>query len=39
LRAALPLVIQTEAVLIGPRVSWDPPLNLALRPEQMKRRR
>ncbi len=38
LRAALPLVIQTEAVLLGPRVAWDPPLNLALRPERMKRR-
>lgn len=38
LRAALPLVIQTEAVLVGPRIDWNPPLNLALRPEEMKRR-
>lgn len=39
LKVALPLVIQTEAVLLGPRVDWDPPLNLALRPHEMKRRR
>ena len=36
LRATLPLLIQTEAVVLTRRVAWDPPLTLALRPEAMR---
>jgi len=36
LRVVLPLVIQTDAVLLSRRVGWDAPFNLALRPEQMR---
>jgi peptide/nickel transport system substrate-binding protein len=38
LRVALPLVIETEVVALARNVDWDPPLNLALRPEKMRRR-
>ena len=30
------LLVQTEAVPLSKRVAWDPPLNLALRPEAMR---
>jgi peptide/nickel transport system substrate-binding protein len=36
LRAALPLVIQTEAVVLSRRLAWDPPLNMALSPEDLR---
>jgi peptide/nickel transport system substrate-binding protein len=36
LRAALPLVVQTEAVVLSRRLDWDPPLNMALAPEDLR---
>ena len=36
LRAALPLVVQTEAVVLSRRLLWDPPLNMALSPEEIR---
>jgi peptide/nickel transport system substrate-binding protein len=36
LRAALPLVVQTEAVVLSRRLDWDPPLNMALSPEDLR---
>jgi peptide/nickel transport system substrate-binding protein len=36
LRATLPLVVQTEAVALSRRLSWDPPLNMALNPEELR---
>ncbi len=36
LRAALPLVVQTEAVVLSRRLAWDPPLNMALSPEDIR---
>jgi peptide/nickel transport system substrate-binding protein len=36
LRAALPLVVQTEAVLLSRRLAWDPPLNMALVAEDLR---
>lgn len=35
LRAALPLLIQTEAVLHTRRIAWDPPVNMVLRAEDL----
>ncbi|HET7293846.1 MAG TPA: hypothetical protein VFM88_15585, partial [Vicinamibacteria bacterium] len=35
LRAALPLVVQTEAVVHARRIAWDPPLNMVLRAEDL----
>ena len=37
LRAALPLLVQTEAVVLSRRLAWDPPLNMALSPEDVRR--
>jgi peptide/nickel transport system substrate-binding protein len=36
LRAALPLLVQTEAVVLSRRLAWDPPLNMALSPEDIR---
>ena len=37
LRPILPLVVQPEAVLYDTRrVSWDPPVSLALRPRDLR---
>ncbi|HEX9186200.1 MAG TPA: ABC transporter substrate-binding protein [Vicinamibacteria bacterium] len=36
LRAALPLVVQQEAVVLSRRFAWDPPLNMALSPEDLR---
>jgi len=36
LRAALPLVVQTEAVVLSRRLAWDPPLNMAIVPEDIR---
>ena len=36
MRVALPLLVQTEGVVLSRRIAWDPPLNLALRPDQMR---
>ena len=36
IRATLPLLVQTEAVLLSRRIAWDPTLTLALRPEAMR---
>ena len=36
LRATLPLVVQTEAVVFSRRLAWDPPLNMALSPEDIR---
>jgi peptide/nickel transport system substrate-binding protein len=36
LRSALPLVVQTEAVVLSRRLAWDPPLNMAIRPEDIR---
>ena len=36
LRAALPLVVQTEAVVLTRRLAWDPPLNMAIVPEDFR---
>ena len=36
LRAALPLVVQTEAVVLSRRLAWDAPLNMALSPEDLR---
>jgi peptide/nickel transport system substrate-binding protein len=33
LRAVLPLLVQHEAIGLGPRLRWDPPLDMALRLE------
>lgn len=35
LRAYLPLVVPNDAVLVGSRVAWEPPLDLGLRPADM----
>jgi peptide/nickel transport system substrate-binding protein len=35
-RSQLPLLVQTEAVAISTRIDWDPPLNFALRLEDMR---
>jgi peptide/nickel transport system substrate-binding protein len=34
----LPLLVQTEAVAFSRRIAWDPPLNYALRVEQLRPR-
>ncbi len=39
LKVVLPLVVQTEAVLLSRRVVWEPPVNMALRPETIRRAR
>jgi peptide/nickel transport system substrate-binding protein len=36
LRAYLPLVVPNDAVLVGGRVAWEPPLDLGLRPADMR---
>jgi len=37
LRPVLPLVVQPEAVVYDPRrVRWDPPVSLALRPDDLR---
>jgi peptide/nickel transport system substrate-binding protein len=36
LRAALPLVVQTEAVVLSRRLAWEAPLNMALSPEDLR---
>jgi len=36
LRVALPLVVQTEAVVLSRRLAWDPPLNMAVVPEEFR---
>ncbi len=36
LRPVLPLVVQTEAVVLSRRIDWRPPVNLALEPAAMK---
>jgi peptide/nickel transport system substrate-binding protein len=36
LRVALPLVVQTEAVVLSRRLAWDPPLNMAIVPEDFR---
>ena len=36
LRAALPLVVQAETVVLSRRLAWDPPLNMALSPEDLR---
>jgi peptide/nickel transport system substrate-binding protein len=36
LRAYLPLVIPNDAVLVSDRVAWEPPLDLGLRPADMR---
>jgi len=36
LRAALPLVVQTEAVVLSRRLEWKAPLNMALAPEDLR---
>ena len=36
LRAALPLHIQTEAVVLSRRLAWDPPLNMAIAPADLR---
>jgi peptide/nickel transport system substrate-binding protein len=36
LHAALPLVVQTEAVILSRRLAWEAPLNMALAPEDLR---
>jgi peptide/nickel transport system substrate-binding protein len=36
LRAYVPLVVPNDAVLVGKRVAWEPPLDLGLRPADMR---
>jgi peptide/nickel transport system substrate-binding protein len=36
LRAALPLVVQAEAVVLSRRLAWEAPLNMALSPEALR---
>jgi peptide/nickel transport system substrate-binding protein len=36
LRAALPLIVQTEAVVLSRRLDWKPPFNMALSPEDLR---
>ena len=36
LRAALPLVVQTETVVLSRRLAWEPPFNMALAPEDVR---
>ena len=36
LRAALPLVVQTETVVLSRRLAWSPPFNMALAPEDLR---
>jgi peptide/nickel transport system substrate-binding protein len=36
LRSALPLVVQTEAVVLSRRLAWDTPLNMAIMPEDIR---
>jgi peptide/nickel transport system substrate-binding protein len=36
LRAYIPLVVPNDAVLVGERVEWEPPLDLGLRPADMR---
>lgn len=36
LRAALPLVVQQETVVLSRRIAWDPPLTMALSPEDLR---
>jgi peptide/nickel transport system substrate-binding protein len=36
LRAALPLLVQTEAVVLSGRLAWDPPLTMAIAPEDLR---
>jgi peptide/nickel transport system substrate-binding protein len=36
LRTALPLVVQTEAVVLSRRLGWDAPLNMAIVPEDIR---
>jgi peptide/nickel transport system substrate-binding protein len=36
LRVALPLLVQTEAVVLSRRLAWDPPLNMAVVPEDFR---
>jgi peptide/nickel transport system substrate-binding protein len=36
LRAALALLIQTEAVVLSRRLSWDPPPNMGIAPEDLR---
>jgi peptide/nickel transport system substrate-binding protein len=36
LRSYVPLVVPNEAVLVGGRVAWEPPLDLGLRPADMR---
>ena len=36
LRAALPLIVQTEAVVLSRRLEWNPPFNMALSPEDVR---
>ena len=36
LRAYLPLVVPNDAVLVSNRVAWEPPLDLGLRPADMR---
>jgi peptide/nickel transport system substrate-binding protein len=36
LRAYLPLVVPNDAVLVSARVAWEPPLDLGLRPADMR---
>jgi peptide/nickel transport system substrate-binding protein len=36
LRAALPLVVQTEAVVLSRRLVWEAPLNMAIAPEDIR---
>jgi peptide/nickel transport system substrate-binding protein len=36
LRAYVPLVVPNEAVLVGGRVAWEPPLDLGLRPADVR---
>jgi len=32
----VPLVVPNDAVLVGKRVAWEPPLDLGLRPADMR---
>jgi hypothetical protein len=36
LRAALPLFVQTEAVVLSRRLAWEAPLNMAIAPEDIR---
>jgi peptide/nickel transport system substrate-binding protein len=36
LRVALPLLVQTEAVVLSRRLAWDPPLTMAISPEDLR---